>query len=64
METPLEYAIRCLRDAHAEAQADNADEALISANAAVEMLLVEVGEREDPRLASESNDPQQNQEHA
>jgi len=48
-ETALEYATRCLRDAHAEAQADNADEALTMANCAVEMLRVEIGEIPDPR---------------
>ena len=48
-ETPLQYASRLLRDAHAAAEAGDAENALIDANGAVEMLRVELGEAEDPR---------------
>lgn len=50
-ETPLQYAVRLLRDAHADAQHNDIENALIEANGAVEMLRVELGELVDPREA-------------
>lgn len=47
-ESWLERAARLLLDAAAEAQADNADTALVIACAAVEALRIEMGELPEP----------------